>query len=110
MGLFKKKEKKVEVVQEEVKTEVVNANLDNKVEVVDMEESTQANETPAPERELTKEEKTLIEQINWYNKKYGLFYGVGDVVQLTDAHLKAEQMNLLFGILCELKELNEKRK
>ena len=57
--------------------------------------------------ELTKEQEFLIEEIKEYSKNYSFFYGLGDVAQLPETSLKAEQMNLLFAIYCELKKLRE---
>lgn len=58
-------------------------------------------------RELTAEEKEVLAKFNYYFKNYNNFYGISDIAQMPSGTIQAEQMNLLFGIFCELKEIKE---
>lgn len=58
-----------------------------------------------PEKELTKEQKELVESIEWFHSKYR-YYEPSDVANLSSVVPIAEMVNINFGILQELRKLN----
>lgn len=107
MGIWNKKKNEINKEQEEqVTTSVIKAELDKSIEEAKPYQEQKEQKTEI--KELSPKEKEIIALIKYYQENYGVFYGMGDIIQLPEAHIKAEQLNLLFGILCELKKLNEK--
>jgi hypothetical protein len=90
--VFGRKKKEIEDSTQGTSSQVVNATINN-------------DAPPSPE--MTPEEKELLRNVQEYHKFYGSFMGIGDVAQLPSGALKAEQMNILFALYCELKLVRE---
>ena len=77
-------------------SDVMNVGLDEDVNV----------STKEPVRELNQEEKKFVEDVKWYQKNY-TFYEPSDIANLGSVVPIAEMININFGILQELRKLNE---
>lgn len=60
-----------------------------------------------PEPELTQEEKEQLAEIKAYQKEYGDYYAPNDIANIPATVLTAEQMNLSFATVMELRKLRK---
>lgn len=103
--MFKKKEAK-----EEAKEETTKPKKEEEQDTT-VEEAKEINRAESePKKELTEEEKKLLELINAYKKKYDNVYDANDFFGVSQTYVEAERLNLEFAIYSELVELkNEVR-